>query len=104
MKKQILIVDDDQRMLDALSRTLHDQRDEWTMTFVRQPEAAWERLLVTAYDAVVTDVKMPGLSGLGLLQRMRQDERTRHVPVVVLTGLNDNDLKERASTWGPTTC
>ena len=100
MKKQILIVDDDQRMLDGLRRTLREQREEWSMTFVRRPEAAWERLLEAAYDAVVTDVKMPGMSGLDLLARMRQDDRTRHVPVVVLTGLNDHDLKERALNLG----
>ena len=100
VKKQILIVDDDQRMLDALRRTLHDQRDDWAMTFVRQPEKAWERLLEAAYDAVVTDVKMPGLNGLDLLERMRRTDKTRHVPVVVLTGLNDHDLKEKALNLG----
>ena len=45
VKKQILIVDDDQRVLDALRRTLHDQSDDWAMTFVRHPEKAWESLL-----------------------------------------------------------
>ena len=60
VKKQILIVDDDQRMLDALRRTLHHQSDDWDMTFIRNPEEAWESLLQTAYDAVVTDVRMPG--------------------------------------------
>ena len=100
MKKQILIVDDDQRMLDALRRTLHDQSDDWAMTFVRQPETAWEHLLEAAYDAVVTDVKMPGMSGLDLLERMRRTDKTRHVPVVVLTGLNDHDLKEKALNLG----
>ncbi len=100
MKKQILIVDDDQRMLDALRRTLHDQRDDWAMTFVRQPEKAWECLLEAAYDAVVTDVKMPGLNGLDLLERMRRTDKTKHVPVVVLTGLNDRDLKEKALNLG----
>jgi putative two-component system response regulator len=100
MKKQILIVDDDQRMLDALRRTLHDQSDDWAMTFVRQPEKAWEQLLEAAYDAVVTDIKMPGLSGLELLERMRQTDKTKHVPVVVLTGLNDHDLKERVLNLG----
>lgn len=100
MKKQILIVDDDQRMLDSLRRTLHDQRDDWAMTFVRQPERAWECLLEAAYDAVVTDVKMPGLNGLDLLERMRRTDKTRHVPVVVLTGLNDHDLKEKVLNLG----
>ena len=100
MKKQILIVDDDQRVLDALRRTLHHQSDNWDMTFVRNPEAAWESLLATAYDAVVTDVRMPGLTGIELLERIRQTEKTKSVPVVVLTGLNDGDLKERALLCG----
>jgi putative two-component system response regulator len=100
VKKRILIVDDDQRMLDALRRTLHNQCDDWTMTFVRQPEVAWERLLESAYDAVVTDITMPGLNGLDLLERIRKTDKTRDIPVVVLTGLNDQDLKEKALNLG----
>ena len=89
MKKQILIVDDDQRILDALRRTLRARSDDWEMTFIRNPEQAWESLLQTAYDAVVTDVRMPGMTGIELLERMRQTDKTKDVPVVVLTGLND---------------
>ena len=100
MKKQILIVDDDQCMLDALRRVLHEQSDDWSMTFVRHPETAWERLLEATYDAVVTDVKMPGVNGLDLLDRIRRTDKTKDVPVVVLTGLNDNALKARALDLG----
>ncbi len=100
MKKQILIVDDDQRVLDALRRTLHDQMDQWAVTFVCHPEEAWEKLLETAYDAVVTDVKMPGISGFDLLERIRQNDQTKNIPVVVLTGLSDRDLKEKALDGG----
>ncbi len=102
MKKQILIVDDDQRMLDALRRTLYLHSDDWSMTFIRRPEDAWESLLQTAYDAVVTDVRMPGISGLELLERIRENDQTKNVPVVVLTGLNDRDLKEKALDRGAT--
>ena len=100
MKKQILIVDDDQRMLDALQRALHRQSTDWDMTFVRHPEEAWEALLNVAYDAVVTDVRMPGMSGIELLERIRHTEKTKDVPVVILTGLNDHDLKEKALLCG----
>ena len=70
------------------------------MTFVRHPETAWERLLETAYDAVVTDVRMPGISGLDLLERIRQTDKTKDVPVVVFTGLDDHGLKEKALDLG----
>lgn len=100
MKKQILIVDDDQRMLDSLRRTLYQQSDDWAMTFVPHPEAAWEALLETAFDAVVTDIRMPGISGLELLDRIRQSEKNKDVPVVILTGSNDRSLKEQALNRG----
>jgi putative two-component system response regulator len=100
MKKQILILDDDQRILDALRRTLHNQSADWEVTYCRHPEEAWESLLQTAYDAIVTDIRMPGINGLELIERIRNTEKTKDVPVVVLTGLNDHDLKEKALTSG----
>jgi putative two-component system response regulator len=100
VKKQILVVDDDQCVLDALRRALHEQTHDWALTFVRQPETAWDHLLEKTYDAVVTDVKMPGLSGMDLLERIRQTDKTKDVPVVMLTGLDDPALKERALDLG----
>ena len=44
-------------------------------------------------DAVLTDVKMPGISGLELLDRIRQTDRTKDVPVVLFTGVDDHGLK-----------
>ena len=100
MKKQILIVDDDQTCWTPCGAPCTVKGMIWAMTFVRHPEKAWEQLLETAYDAVVTDVRMPGMSGFDLLERIRQTEKTKDVPVVMLTGLNDHELKERALDGG----
>jgi len=100
VKKKILLVDDDQRMLDALRRTLHDFVDEWDMTFIQHPEEAWKVLKEGTFDAVVTDVRMPGITGFDLLDRIQHDEEMKDVPVVILTGLNDNELKEKALDGG----
>jgi putative two-component system response regulator len=100
VKKQILVVDDDQCILDALRRALRDCSDDWSITFMCQPEQAWERLLDATIDAVVTDIKMPGLNGLEFLERIRNNEKTKTVPVVLLTGLNDRGLKEKALNLG----
>ncbi len=100
MKHDILFVDDEVRVLESLRRMLHAQRGVWEMTFMSRAEAAWEHLLDQGADAVVMDVKMPGASGLDLLARMQQAERTRDLPVVMLTGLADHDLKRRALELG----
>ena len=100
MKHHILFVDDEVLVLESLCRMLHSQRDLWEMTFLNRAEAAWTHLMEHAVDAVVMDVKMPGASGLDLLARMQQTGRTKDLPVVMLTGLADHDLKCRALELG----
>jgi CheY-like chemotaxis protein len=46
-------------------------------------------------DAIVTDIVMPGLWGSALLARVRQNDRWRQIPVIVLTGNNDTALPMR---------
>ena len=100
MKSQILFIDDEPRVLDALRRTLREYSERWEMAYCSLPEVAWEKLQRGNFDAVVTDIQMPGLTGFELLQRMRQEEPTKDVPVVILTGLNDRSLAERALNLG----
>lgn len=100
MKKHILFVDDERPVLEALSRALRRQRDAWDIVCANDGRQAWEELIEAAYDAVVSDVRMPGLSGLELLERMQSHERTRDVPVVMITGMNDHQLKQQALSLG----
>jgi CheY-like chemotaxis protein len=46
-------------------------------------------------DLIVTDLAMPGISGAQLLRAVRDDERWRHIPVIVMTGTNDTALPLR---------
>lgn len=100
MKRQILFVDDERPVLEALARALRRQRGTWDIVCVENGRRAWEELLEAAYDAVVSDVRMPGMSGLELLERMQRYERTRDVPMVMITGLDDHQLKQQALSLG----
>lgn len=51
-------------------------------------------------DLVLTDVKMPGLDGFQLAQRLRGDERTRRIPLIFLTGEDGQANAERARALG----
>jgi len=100
LKKQLLFVDDEQLVLDALRRAMHSQRLVWEGTYLNDPLAAWERLQEGGFDAVVADVKMPGMSGLDLLDRIQATPQTSEIPVVLLSGVSDRDLKRRALDLG----
>lgn len=100
MRRKILFVDDSNQVLRAIRRMLRSQRHGWEMTFMADPRKAWAALLEMSFDLVVSDVNMPHLHGLDLLERIKNNEATRHIPVVMLTGLGDRNLKREALDRG----
>ena len=70
MKKRILFVDDEILVLQGLQRMLRPMRNEWEMEFVSSGEAGLERMAEVSFDAVVSDMRMPGMSGADLLNEV----------------------------------
>jgi HD-like signal output (HDOD) protein/CheY-like chemotaxis protein len=81
---RILFVDDETKILDALKRMLRGMRREWDMAFVDSGEAALEYLSREPMDIIVSDLRMPGLDGGGLLEKVR--ELYPHMARIVLSG------------------
>jgi len=80
----VLLVDDQPTILRTLTRFL--EAKGFTVEIATSVGEAIPVLEARAVDAVVLDMRLPGESGLDLLARMREDERWRHLPAVVLTG------------------
>lgn len=87
---RLLLVDDDPMILVVLER--HLQRAGYAIRTASGGEAAWGMLdAETGHcDVVVLDRMMPGLDGLGLLKRIRQDSRYCLTPVVLLTSASSS--------------
>lgn len=87
MKPVILFVDDDRAVLDGLRRQLRRQRDRWDLRFVASGAAALGELGAGDVAVLVTDLRMPGMDGIELLERAR----AAHPGVVriVLSGYAD---------------
>lgn len=68
----ILFVDDEQLVLDGLKRMLRSMRNEWEMLFANSGKEALEILEQKKIDVIVSDMRMPGMDGVELLGRVRQ--------------------------------
>lgn len=61
---------------------------------------AWNKLAIRAFDAVVTDVMMPNLDGLGLAERIRREPRYAELPIILVTSLASDEDKRRGLEAG----
>ncbi len=99
-KKRIIFVDDDPNVLTSLRRMLRGKRQEWESIFVDNGKDALRKIRSGWPDAVVTDVKMPGMSGLELLRTVQESDATRDIPTIVLTGIHERNIKRQALDLG----
>ena len=80
----LLIVDDDEMVRDTLTDLFYDRHLCHAAATV---EGALAYLDVEHYDLVLTDISMPGLSGVELLGTVRQ--RQPDTPVIIISGISD---------------
>jgi diguanylate cyclase (GGDEF)-like protein/PAS domain S-box-containing protein len=95
-----LIVDDDAMMRLLIRQTL--ERVGFVCRETGSGEDALHALAQTPVDIVLLDVVMPGMDGYAVCERLRQMPSSSTVPVVMLTGLDDNDSIDRAYEVGAT--
>jgi DNA-binding response OmpR family regulator len=82
-KKKILAVDDDATALGALRQILVQKG--YDVTTAPNGQDALTALRNNAFDLVILDVSMPGLSGYEVCRKIRQEDKTRDLPVIFLT-------------------
>jgi two-component system response regulator PilR (NtrC family) len=83
---RVLVVDDDDTIRDTLYELLSEQ---FVCQTAETAEKALARLEADSYDVVLTDISMPGLSGLELLGHIRQ--RFPDTPVIIISGISDQE-------------
>src|SRR5205814_3468835 len=87
---RVLIVDDDPALLEALPDTLRLRMAGVAVHTADSAAAALDQIAVRDYDAIVTDIKMPGMDGLALLAEIRT--RRPDTPILIITAHGENEL------------
>ena len=91
----VLIVEDDPPTADVLATAIGDERG-YTALRVGTADEALVAMGALAPDLVLLDIRLPGMSGLELYDRIKGDPRYRSLPVVIQTGGHHiQELRER---------
>ena len=94
----VLIVDDDLALLSALPEALQLRMDSVLVDTCDSAREALTRIASTDYDAIVSDIKMPGMDGLALLAEIRAVRPK--TPTLLITGHGEHDLALQALRGG----
>ncbi|HZO74865.1 MAG TPA: hybrid sensor histidine kinase/response regulator [Ktedonobacteraceae bacterium] len=97
-KACILIVDDDTALLQALPQTLYLRVPGVKVDTCDSALDAVDKIKQNDYDAIVSDIKMPGMDGLALLGKVRELQPS--TPTLLITGHGDHNLAIQALRGG----
>ena len=88
--RKIAFVDDEKNVLDGFRRMLRSHRKEWDMHFYLSGSDALSALSKTSFDMVITDMRMPSMTGCELLQKVKDLSPTTHR--IVLSGYANDEM------------
>nr|WP_235921220.1 hybrid sensor histidine kinase/response regulator transcription factor [Foetidibacter luteolus] len=87
-KQTILLVEDNDDFRFYLKDNL---RSYFNILEAPNGKLGWQRVLASHPDLVVSDISMPVMDGIELCKRIKKDQRTKHIPVILLTALVSDD-------------
>ena len=95
---RVLVVDDQAINRELLTRRL--EQDGYVVQTAGTGRAALDRLRTEAFDLILLDVMMPGATGFEVLSRLKSDPRTRHIPVLMISALDEMQSVVRGIEMG----
>lgn len=96
----ILIVDDVQAILEVVDKMLREKNYETACAISGEQALAQAR--ARPPELILLDVNMPGLNGYEVCNKLKEDERTRDIPVIFLTGKSEIKDMDRGYDVGGT--
>lgn len=99
-KLKVLVVDDDEKYANALSEHIKIQEELASVGIAADGEEAYSMILETAPDAVVLDIILPKLDGIGVLRRLDKLEEDKRPSVLVSSASSLGSLYDMATRYG----
>jgi signal transduction histidine kinase/CheY-like chemotaxis protein len=95
--QRVLLVDDDPDVLRLFTRMLHVCDETLEVETASSGEQALDRLQSMPFDLLLLDIVMPDMDGWQMLERLRRDQRTEDLPVILLSARDPIDQPQTSS-------
>ena len=95
---RILVVDDSLNTREIEKEVLESQG--FSVTLAEDGIDGWQKAMAGDFDAVLTDVEMPGLDGFALTRKLREHDKYQHTPIIIITSRNKEDDRRRGIEVG----
>lgn len=96
--KKVLVIDDEELMRQAIQRALTGRG--LTVLAAGDSEAGLDLALAEQPDVVLCDIYLDAMDGYDVLARLKQQPETAHIPVVLMTGMNDGNAAIKSQELG----
>lgn len=90
MKRKLLIVEDNEKLLNSMSALFEDYLEVYEAT---DGARGLDKARLHLPDIVISDIMMPEVNGYELVERIKENPRTMHIPVILLTALGEDERK-----------
>jgi len=99
-KKRILFIEDEEIFLEMFGKKLED--DGYEVEYAKN--GAWGSRMAAEnqYDLIITDMVMPAMGGDEIIHRIKMDDKTKDIPLIVLSASVDDDDKKMVKEMGIT--
>lgn len=87
MNQKILVIEDELHIQELIRYNL--EKNSFAVTLADDGIAGWNKIQNGSYDLVLLDLMLPGLDGLEICKRMRNDKRTKKIPIIMLTAKSE---------------
>lgn len=97
MNKKLLIVEDNEKLRETIVTLLEDHYEVYQAANGRE---GIDKARVHSPDIVVSDIMMPETNGYELVDELKSNDRTKHIPIILLTALSEDEKKIEGYNFG----
>ncbi|MCH7604698.1 response regulator [Patescibacteria group bacterium] len=99
--KKILFIEDEESLQKTITDTL--AKEEFEIVSALDGESGFRLAREEHPDLILLDLRLPGMGGIEVLEKLKKDEDTKDIPVIILTNVEEMREIQQAIDLGATT-